>query len=109
MKECYQKGCCNPRAKYGSYCDLHKTYRHYEYKFNLTMEEVDELLSIKDCEICGTELIRGCKKHPDRACVDHDHTTKEIRGVLCNSCNLLLGYAKDDIKRLYRAINYLTR
>ena len=82
---------------------------HLRKKFNITQEQVDELLNVKDCGICGVELVRGCKRDPNRACVDHDHETGEIRGVLCNSCNLLLGYSKDSIENLTKAVLYLTR
>jgi len=39
--------------------------------------------------------------------VDHCHTTGRVRGLLCNSCNSALGYAKDNIKVLTNMIKYL--
>lgn len=39
--------------------------------------------------------------------VDHNHTTGKVRGVLCASCNAMLGHAKDDITILVRGIRYL--
>src|SRR5712691_2587507 len=41
------------------------------------------------------------------ACVDHDHKTKRIRGLLCRPCNLALGNAKDDAATLRRLTAYL--
>ena len=35
------------------------------------------------CELCGKR---------DGLCVDHCHTTGVVRGVLCGSCNLRLGW-----------------
>jgi hypothetical protein len=41
--------------------------------------------------------------------VDHDHSTGKVRGLLCQSCNTLLGTAKDNISLLYKSIKYLER
>lgn len=39
--------------------------------------------------------------------VDHDHSTKEIRGILCHWCNTALGNMRDSPERLRRAAKYL--
>lgn len=44
-----------------------------------------------------------------RLCVDHCHKTGEIRGILCGSCNKLLGFARDSVERLEAGKNYLLR
>jgi len=54
------------------------------------------------CAICGNEPI-GTK----RLVVDHNHTTGNIRGLLCHYCNLGIGLFKDNINSLARAIVYL--
>ena len=41
--------------------------------------------------------------------VDHDHKTGAVRGLLCNSCNHMLGAAKDKKKTLLAAAEYLTQ
>ena len=55
------------------------------------------------CEICG--------RHPTkrRLCLDHNHNTLAVRGILCFRCNYALGWFKDDPKRLRNAISYLSR
>lgn len=42
-----------------------------------------------------------------RLCVDHDHSTGEVRGLLCQRCNLAIGYLEDSPERLQRAVEYL--
>lgn len=39
--------------------------------------------------------------------VDHNHTTKIVRGLLCASDNKILGHVNDSIVKLQRLINYL--
>jgi len=40
-------------------------------------------------------------------CVDHDHQTGEVRGLLCTYCNKAIGMFKDDEELLQDAIGYL--
>lgn len=55
------------------------------------------------CAICGKA---PSGKRPALA-VDHDHTTGEVRGLLCRSCNVALGHFRDDERRLKAAVRYL--
>ena len=41
--------------------------------------------------------------------IDHDHTTKKVRGLLCLWCNTVIGFAKDNIETLKNAITYLKK
>lgn len=40
-------------------------------------------------------------------CVDHNHITKNVRGLLCHRCNRILGLVKEDPIILDRMITYL--
>lgn len=55
---------------------------------------------------------RGCNRHQTelkrRLCIDHDHKTDTVRGLLCAPCNLILGYARDNKDILSNLINYLS-
>lgn len=52
------------------------------------------------CEICGQK---------GRICFDHCHKTGIFRGWICEHCNVLLGFAKDDVERLQQLIKYLQK
>lgn len=56
------------------------------------------------CAICGSANPGGGRK---RWQVDHCHSTGAVRGLLCNRCNLGLGYFSDSPATLGRAIAYL--
>lgn len=71
----------------------------------MTVERYEELLAYQNnaCAICGrTENLNGT-----RLCVDHNHETGEVRGLLCHFCNVSLGRMGDSLDRLYRAVSYL--
>jgi hypothetical protein len=65
-------------------------------RFNLTLEEYNLMLDAQGgvCKICGMpETTR--KNNSDEVrmlCVDHDHNTGKVRGLLCNKCNRSLGH-----------------
>lgn len=54
------------------------------------------------CAICGETFIE-----PSNACIDHNHKTGEIRGLLCRNCNLGIGLFKDNPELLIKAMEYL--
>ena len=79
-----------------SYWKPHEVMRR---KFNISDDMYEQLMLNDNCQICGCTMTKKC--------IDHDHKTKKIRGVLCNNCNTALGLFKDNIKVMRKAINYL--
>jgi hypothetical protein len=60
------------------------------------------------CAVClepETRRLKGGGISP--LSVDHCHETKRVRGLLCHTCYLALGYAKDSPERLRRLAEYL--
>lgn len=85
----------------------HSRRHHLRRHFALTVEEYESLLAEQGgvCAICG-----GAETLAGRAfCVDHDHSTGAIRGILCHRCNVCIGQASDDVDVLRRAVAYLER
>jgi hypothetical protein len=56
------------------------------------------------CGICHRRLY---SKRYKAFCVDHNHSTDAIRGLLCHNCNRALGMFRDTVEVLERAILWL--
>lgn len=90
-----------------------KTLRRYRLnsRYGLTPECVRDLLREQGdvCAICAVELTVdvGYNDAKPVGVVDHNHRTGAVRGVLCQSCNLMLGKAYDGPEVLERAAEYL--
>ncbi len=54
------------------------------------------------CASCGTVP-------PIALSVDHSHETGAIRELLCNNCNVALGYMRESPDNLRRLANYIER
>ena len=84
--------------------------RHLLKNYNLTSKQYFELIKEQEnlCAICGKPehcLTKTGDVKP--LSVDHNHTTGEVRMLLCNDCNALLGFCKEDAKILEAALRYL--
>jgi hypothetical protein len=69
---------------------------YLKQKYGMTPGEYEALLDLQRglCAICECEL-----RHPY---IDHSHATGAIRGLLCASCNPLIGKYSDDPEALRR-------
>ena len=78
-------------------------------RYNLTVEAFEALSQAQNhkCKICGMHESDNVKSR--QLYVDHDHKTGEIRGLLCNGCNLMLGNARENPTILLKGIQYLKR
>lgn len=81
---------------------MRQTKRHYNYKYRYGVSEkfVEEMKAKQGskCAICGKEAA---------LVLDHDHETRKVRALLCNSCNKGLGHFHDKIDLLLKSAIYL--
>jgi len=99
----------------------HKAYREKNkdkrkngmllWRFNITLEEYQVLFEAQAgvCKICGEEETAR-KNHSEEKrmlCVDHDHNTGKVRGLLCNRCNRALGHYEATKPRMKEFEKYL--
>ncbi len=75
--------------------------------YGFSLEKYEELLEKQNgkCAICGDASPK--QKNIKRFAVDHCHTSKKIRGLLCANCNKGIGLLGDNIEILEKAIKYL--
>ena len=100
QKKCYRQA---HREKYAAYLrEYRKTHRdgHLQDRYGITEAEYERLRTAQHgcCAICGQKA---------KLCVDHDHATGKVRGLLCHNCNRALGGFKDRLDSLRNAVKYL--
>ena len=100
LRNGYQSWCkgCQKKRKRSKRPPEQVFKNRLSHKYGLTVEQWEEM-SLDGCAICGLK---------DNLCVDHDHTTGEVRSVLCKTCNTGLGMFKDSPELLAAAAAYLT-
>lgn len=93
----------------------YSTERAYVKKlkqYNLTLEEYDSMFKSQQglCAICqNAETQLNPSGEIKRLCVDHCHTTGQVRELLCTKCNKALGGFRDDPSLLLKAMEYLQK
>jgi hypothetical protein len=81
---------------------------HLKRNYGMTLEEYNRISEAQNhvCMICGKPEMNSKNKV---LCVDHNHTTGEIRGLLCGLCNSGLGNFLDNKELLMKGIEYLNK
>ncbi len=77
-------------------------------KYKISIEDYETILKKQDkkCAICGAAKKRKNLKS-FFLCVDHDHRSGKVRGILCNKCNTALAFFNDSVDNLQTAASYL--
>ena len=84
----------------GWYCKSCQTKYRRLKSYGITEEDFQRRLEEQGglCKLCGVRKATH---------IDHDHQTKAVRGVLCNSCNAALGIFFESPERLRQAADYV--
>ena len=82
--------------------DYHKAH-WLKRAYNLTLDEFQAMVRSQDnkCAICAEEL-----ESPQ---VDHNHTTNQVRQLLCVGCNTGIGSFRERHDLLEKAVAYLEK
>ena len=85
--------------------DKMRVYNWRAQGIDITYTQYQEILSQQGsrCAICKIHESKLTKS----LCVDHDHNTGRVRGLLCQTCNDGIGRFDDNIELLKVAIDYL--
>lgn len=75
-------------------------------KFGLSLNNYNQMYVNQNglCAIC-----KGNPKGYATLSIDHNHLTGKVRGLLCITCNSGIGFFKDNIDFLKKALDYLTK
>jgi hypothetical protein len=98
-KECTKRYLLTPDGK------ISARNARYKYRYGITLEQYNILLSNQQGH-CATCLSTG--DNGIRLCVDHDHNTGKVRGLLCKKCNLAVGLLKDEPIVAFNISKYLS-
>ena len=98
------------KEKHYNYSPQKRRETHIAKFYNISWDSYVGMHTAQNgkCSICDTDINLLVSDRLTTAHVDHDHTTGEIRGLLCHYCNSGLGYFKDREDLLLKAISYLS-
>jgi hypothetical protein len=100
------KFCHNEKVR-GKYNPLARKKHKLKYNYGITLEEynakLEEQLGV--CAICKGDKPGGNGDFY----VDHNHTTGQVRGLLCHWCNFMIGQSKENPEILSAGIDYLKK
>ena len=104
----YQPRCktCFKKRYQGKKYRIKQHAGHLKRTFGITLDKYTELFDLQNgqCAICSTISPGKGRKN---FCVDHNHLTGKIRGLLCYSCNIGISLLQEQLNVLKSAVRYL--
>jgi hypothetical protein len=97
------------RADPVAYAARQESVRRHKLKtkYGITLEDFDRMFEEQNgiCAICPRQIQRsGYGTH-----IDHDHTTKVVRSLLCLQCNTALGKMNEDERIILSMLAYVRK
>lgn len=86
-----------------SECRTCRSVAWIQHKYDLSVTEYQELYDSQGgrCAICNQLPTGG------RLCVDHNHDSGDVRGLLCDNCNKAIGLFQDSPEVIISAVEYI--
>lgn len=74
----------------------------FKWRYKIELSKYEDMTKDQNnqCFIC---------KLKTKLFVDHNHSTGEIRALLCRHCNTALGFVKEDVQILFNMIEYIKK
>lgn len=93
----YHKCRCEP-------CKAANADVQYRRKYGMPKEGKEAMLAAQGgvCASCGVDDPGSAKGWH----IDHNHSTGEVRAILCHGCNVALGLLGEDPERIQRLADY---
>lgn len=78
---------------------------HLRRMYGITVAEYERLFQAQgNCCACCKSID---PKSEQGWCIDHEHETKVVRGILCAQCNRGIGFLGDTLEGVQKAVDYL--
>lgn len=103
---------CRKKASANHVIDMElRNSGHYMRLYGITANQYRTMHAEQNglCAICQQPETLTRRGKLCNLCVDHDHITGQVRGLLCSSCNFALGKMQDSPQLLRAAADYLER
>jgi hypothetical protein len=88
---------------------LKRKERQLKKNYGITMEDFNRMHSEQAglCAVCHKPETSTRDGKVMQLSVDHDHTTKAVRALLCSGCNTSLGLLNEDETLILNLANYI--
>lgn len=102
-RKCIMKKNSSLNHKYRNTSKAKENKKWYQFKkkYGLSKEEYELMLHKQQGKCLCCNIV------PTKICVDHDHKTGAVRGLLCVKCNMAIGLAGDNWMVLQKLADYI--